>query len=127
MGPLIESLNIAANSKFKSDVDATFTLEVRTLEEGYVVMLSRVTIIPLSLEKIAIPENCTFIEMNKGAKDILCPPDKEVVTEVMMLVLQYVENMGWEFEKVLIQSNQELINFPKIVEAYSRNIEVIFN
>ncbi|WP_312087990.1 hypothetical protein [Acinetobacter variabilis] len=127
MGPLIESLSITANSKFKSDVDATFTLEVRNFKEESVVMLSRATLIPLSLEKIEIPENCTFVEMNKGTKDVSCPHDKDVVADVMILVLQHLTDTGWEFKKISIQSNQQLINYPKIVDAYSRNTEVIFN
>lgn len=127
MEKFIESLNIAASSKFKGDADATFTLDVCTHENGNVVMLSRATSIPASLEKIVIPENCTFIETNKGIKDILCPQDKDVVAEVMILVLQTLADADWEFKKISIQSNPQLINCHRIIEAYSRNTEVIFN
>ena len=48
MGPLIESLSITANSKFKSDVDATFTLEVRNFKEESVVM-------PVSYTHLTLP------------------------------------------------------------------------
>lgn len=127
MENLIESLSIEASSKFKSDADATFTLQVCAQENGNVVMLSRATFIPASLEKIVIPENCTFIEKENGIKDILCPQDKDVVAEVVILILRTLADVGWEFKKISIQSNTQLINCHKIVEAYSRNTEVIFN
>lgn len=123
----IESLIIDANSKFKTDTQASFNLEVRNIEEGHLVMLSRAQIIPCSLEKIDLPEQCTYYADSSGRQNILCPRNKDIVTSVMMLILEQIEDIGWKISKVSIQSNQQLIDYPKLVEAYSKNSDVIFS
>lgn len=127
MDILIESLIIDANSEFKTDTDANFTLDVKTIEEGHLVSLSRAQIIPCSLEKIDLPEQCTYYADSNGNQNILCPRNKDIVTSVMMLILEKIEDIGWKISKVSIQSNQQLIDYPKVVEAYSRNSDVIFS
>lgn len=123
----IESLIIDANSRFKTDTHANFTLEVRNIDDGHLVTLSRAQIIPCSLEKIDLPEQCTFYGANSSNQDILCPRNKDIVTSVMMLILEHIEDIGWEITKVSIQSNKQLIDYPKIVESYSRNSDVMFS
>ncbi|MGY5391998.1 hypothetical protein [Acinetobacter sp. NigerLNRRAM0016] len=123
----IESLLIDANSEFNTDSQANFTIEVRNIEEGHLVMLSRAQIIPCSLEKIALPEECAFYADGNGNQNILCPRGKDIVTSVMLLILERIEDNGWGINKVAAQSNQQLFDYPKIIEAYSRNPDVIFN